>query len=60
MKCDICGKTIESSEDLKAHKEQAHPAGLAGMAADADLESPDLLGDTSEESAEIEIPKPTH
>ena len=60
MKCDICGKTVENSEDLKAHKEQAHLADLSDRVKDDDLESPDLVGDTAEESAEIEIPKPTH
>jgi hypothetical protein len=59
MKCDICGQTVENSEDLRAHNEQAHPADLGDKSMD-DLEKPDLLGDTPEESAAVEVPKVTH
>jgi hypothetical protein len=59
MKCDICGQAVENSEDLREHKEQAQPADVGDSSVD-DLERPDLLGDTPEESAASEIPKPTH
>jgi hypothetical protein len=55
MECDICGQDVENSEDLQKHKEQAHPKGVGD-----NLETPDLLGDTPEESGASEIPKATH
>ena len=55
MKCDICGQGVENSEDLEKHMELAHPTGAAD-----NLERPDLLGDTPEESAAAELPQPTH
>jgi hypothetical protein len=54
MKCAICGQAFEDSDALEAHNEQAHPAGADG------LEAPDLLGDTPEESAAVEVPLATH
>jgi hypothetical protein len=54
MKCDICGQDVDNSEDLQKHKEQAHPTGVG------DLEQPDLLGDSPEESAAAEVPKPKY
>jgi len=54
MKCGICGQELESSDALEAHNEQMHPAGTT------ELESPDLLGDTPEESAAVETPLATH
>ena len=54
MKCDICGQDVSNSEELQKHTEQAHPKGVE------DLETPDLLGDTQEESAAVDVPKPTH
>ncbi len=59
MECDICGQDVENSEDLKLHKERAHPTGVGDKSMD-NLETPDLLGDTPEESAASEIPKATH
>lgn len=54
MECDICGQGVENSEELEKHKERMHPVG------DADnLAKPDMLGDTPEESAAKEPPKPT-
>ncbi|MEO8744096.1 MAG: hypothetical protein ABI334_07770 [Candidatus Dormiibacterota bacterium] len=58
MKCDICGEDIKKPEDLKKHIEQMHPADSGDKPA-KDLETPDLLGDTPEESAEIDPPQPT-
>lgn len=59
MECDICGQDVENSEELEKHKERAHPAAVADKSMDG-LERPDLLGDTPEESAAVEIPTPTH
>jgi hypothetical protein len=59
MECDICGQSVETSEDLKQHKERTHPTGVGDKSMD-NLERPDLLGDTPEESAASEIPKATH
>jgi hypothetical protein len=59
MECDICGQDIENSEELQKHKEQAHPKGVEDKSTD-NLEKPDHLGETPEESAAREVPKPTH
>jgi hypothetical protein len=59
MQCDICGEDVDNSEELKKHQERVHPAGVGDSATD-NLERPDHLGETQEESAEREIPKPTH
>ena len=54
MKCDICGQDVENSEELLVHMEREHPTGAG------DLEKPDHLVETMEESAEREVPKPIH
>lgn len=54
MKCGICGQEVEDSDALEAHNEQMHATSTTG------LESPDLLGDTPEESAAVETPLATH
>jgi hypothetical protein len=54
MKCDICGHAVENSDELQKHVEREHATGADN------LETPDLLGDTPEESAAVEIPLPTH
>lgn len=59
MKCEICGQDVETSEDLQKHSELAHPSGV-GDASVENLEKPDLLGDTPEESAAVEVPKATY
>ena len=59
MKCDICGQDVDNSEALQAHKEQMHPAGASDKSKD-DLERPDHVGDTPEESAAAESPLGTH
>ena len=59
MECDICGQGVENSEELQKHKERAHPSGVGDNSVD-NLERPDLAGDTPEESAASEIPKPTY
>jgi hypothetical protein len=57
MKCDICGEDVKNSEELQKHMERLHPTDDDGK---ENGESPDLLGDSAEESAEIETPKPTY
>ena len=59
MECDICGQNVENAEDLQKHKERAHPTGMGDKSID-NLEKPDLLGDTPEESTTSGIPKATH
>jgi hypothetical protein len=59
MECDICGQDVENSEDLLKHMERVHPTGAGDKSMD-NLEKPDHLGETPEESAEREVPKPTH
>lgn len=55
MECEICGTEVENSQELEKHKERMHPPSEGD-----NLERPDLLGDTPEESAETETPKATH
>ena len=55
MECDICGRDVDNSDALRMHMERAHPIGAGD-----NLERPDHLGETPEESAEREVPKPTH
>jgi hypothetical protein len=59
MKCDICGQDVENSEELQKHKEEAHPTDEDDKSTD-NLERPDLLGDTPDESAQVETQKPTY
>jgi len=54
MKCDVCSQEVGNSEELQKHMDLTHPAGADN------LEKPDLLGDTPEESAAIEVAQPTH
>lgn len=51
---DICGQDLRTPEDL-----QEHSSGVGDTSVDT-LETPDLLGDTPEESAAVEVPKATH
>jgi hypothetical protein len=61
MKCDICGQDVENSEDLKQHKEQAHPTGVGAKSMDSqEKERPDLSEENPEESAANEPTKATH
>jgi hypothetical protein len=59
MECDICGQDVKNSEELQTHRERMHPAVEDDKSKD-NLEKPDLLGDTLEESATSEAPLPTH
>jgi hypothetical protein len=54
MKCDVCSQEVGNSEELQKHKELTHAEGADN------LEKPDLLGDTPEESAAIEVAQPMH
>jgi hypothetical protein len=56
MKCDICGEDVKNSEELQKHMERLHPTDEGDK---ENGESPDLLGDTPAESAEVETPLPT-
>lgn len=54
--CDICGQEAKNSDELEKHKEHVHPPdNTAGQ-----VERPDLLGDTPEESSESTNPQPLH
>jgi hypothetical protein len=59
MKCDICGQVVENSEELEKHREQVHATGMTDKPAE-NLEQPDLLGNTPDESSAREIPKANH
>ena len=59
MECDICGQDVKNSEELHKHKERMHPT-VEGERSMDNLEKPDLLGDSPEESAASEAPIPTH
>jgi hypothetical protein len=52
MECDVCGQDVKNSEDLQKHTEQAHATGVG-----ANLERPDLLADSPDESSAIRSPK---
>jgi hypothetical protein len=55
MECDICGQDVKNSEDLQKHKERVHATDVGD-----NLERPDPVGDTPDESAESEIAKASH
>jgi hypothetical protein len=55
MECDICGQEVGNSEELEKHKERLHAAGGGD-----NLEMPDMLGNSPEESAARESPQPIH
>ena len=57
MKCDICGEDVKNSEELQKHMERQHPTDEGDK---ENGETPDLLGDTPQESAEVETPLPTY
>ncbi|MHB8611015.1 MAG: hypothetical protein ACYDAL_01115 [Candidatus Dormibacteraceae bacterium] len=57
MKCDICGEDVTNSEELQKHKGRIHPTDEDDTGKG---ETPDLLGDTPQESAEIETPMRTY
>src|SRR5712671_6040565 len=52
LKCDICDQEFANSEEVKNHKEQAHPMG------EGDGEKPDLLENPGMKPEESEMPEP--
>jgi len=59
MQCDICGQDVGNSDQLEKHKEQMHPTDEGEKSID-NLEKPDHLGETPEQSATSEAPRPQH
>jgi hypothetical protein len=59
VECDICRQDVKNSADLLNHMERVHPTGPGDTSMDK-LEKPDHMGETPEESAEMEVPKPIH
>jgi hypothetical protein len=53
------GMVPQSRRELDKHRDRAHPPSTGGESLN-ELEKPDLLGDTPDESAASEIPKATH
>jgi hypothetical protein len=52
LKCDICDQEFANSEEVKNHKEQAHPMG------EGDGEKPDLMENPGMKPEESEMPEP--
>jgi hypothetical protein len=48
VKCDICDQEFTNSEEVKRHKEQAHPMGEEGEKPDL-METPDEMPETAEQ-----------
>jgi hypothetical protein len=59
VKCDLCDQEVVNSEELKRHKEQAHPMGDGK---DPDLNAPDPMQKpgmrAGVEHNESEMPEP--
>ncbi|MDQ6719891.1 MAG: C2H2-type zinc finger protein [Candidatus Dormibacteraeota bacterium] len=56
MKCDMCGKEFNNSEELKQHKEQVHPMDK-GETPDIDRENPEIKREVAD-SDQVEMPPP--
>jgi hypothetical protein len=56
MKCDLCQKEFNNSDELKQHKEQVHPMDEGGTP-DRDHENPEVKRETPE-GEEVELPTP--
>jgi hypothetical protein len=52
LKCDICEQEFANSEEVKNHKEEAHPMGEGGG------EKPDLMENPGMKPEESEMPEP--
>jgi hypothetical protein len=53
VKCDLCGREFNNSDELKQHKEEVHPMD-EGKVPDRDEENPEIERDMPEsEPAEI-------
>lgn len=55
MKCDLCDKEFNNSEELKQHKEQVHPMDERETP-DMDVENPEVKREQS--VSEVEMPQP--
>ena len=55
MKCDLCDKEFNNSEELKRHKEQVHPMDERETP-DMDVENPEVKREQSD--SEVEMPQP--
>jgi hypothetical protein len=56
VKCDLCDKEFNNSEELKSHKEQVHPMDEREMP-DVDSENPEIEREmTDSEPAEMPAP----
>ena len=55
MKCDLCDKEFNNSEELKRHKEQEHPIDQR-KEPDMDRENPEIKREMPE--SEVEMPTP--
>jgi len=52
VKCDLCDKEFNNSEELKRHKEQVHERETPDM----DVENPEVKREQS--VSEVEMPQP--
>ena len=55
MKCDLCDREFNNSEELKQHKEQVHPMDDSEMR-DMDKENPEIDGEVPD--TDVELPAP--
>jgi hypothetical protein len=49
VKCDICDQDFANSEEVKRHKEQAHPMGEEEGEKPDLMETPDEMPETAEQ-----------
>jgi len=55
VKCDLCDKEFNNSEELKRHKEQVHPMDESETP-DMDVENPEVKREQS--GSEVDMPQP--
>ena len=55
MKCDVCQKEFNNSEELKQHKEQVHPIDESDTP-DMDQENPEVKREMDPERVEMPTP----
>jgi hypothetical protein len=55
MKCDVCNKEFNNSEELKRHKEEVHPMD-EGETAEMDRENPEIKREMPD--SDVETPQP--
>jgi hypothetical protein len=56
VKCDLCAKEFNNSEELKQHKEQVHPMDGREVP-DMEKENPEIKREMPD-SEEVEMPTP--